>query len=176
MNDTIHRDQRQRMTVAHRIALAIATLALIPVALPRPALASEPEREIAAGEDFGAGLTLSHLSSLADVVAHPERYADEPILVRGRVAEVCQHRGCWAVLSAGDANLRIRFKDYGFFLPKDCSGKQAYAEGVVTLETESEETARHHASESRDGDPSAIRAPQQGVGFTASGVRLVDPD
>jgi hypothetical protein len=45
--------------------------------------------------------------------------------------------------------------------------------GRVKAETLSEEEARHYAAESIDGDPSAIRGPQEVVSFTATGVRIV---
>ena len=126
-----------------------------------------------AGRDFGAGLTLAVVADLEDVVRDPGRYSEDPILVRGRISDVCQKKGCWTVLSQGKANVRVRFKDYGFFLPTDSSGKQAYVEGVVKLETLSEKRARHYASESQSGSAEAIHGPQREVGFTASGVRLV---
>jgi hypothetical protein len=125
------------------------------------------------GRDFGAGLTLSELSHLEDVVAHPEKYTDRDVLVRGRISDVCQKRGCWVVLSEGDSHVRIGFKDYGFFVPKDCGGSQAYVEGRVQVETLSEEQARHYESESRNGDPSKIHGDQRVVSFTASGLRLL---
>ena len=127
-----------------------------------------------AGRDFGAGLTLAVVVDLEEVVREPGRYLDDPILVRGRISDVCQKKGCWTVLSQGEANVRVRFKDYGFFLPSDSSGKQAYVEGVVKLETLSEKSARHYARESQSGNAAAIHGPQREVGFTASGVRLLN--
>ncbi len=173
MATRIRRASEQQAIVSPGSVLSLLFLLLVSSSALSPPLSAEPNTAIPPGEDFGAGLSLENLVDLSDVVAHPERYADEPVLVRGRIAEVCQRRGCWTVLSEGDTTLRVRFKDYAFFLPKDCSGKQAYVEGVVKLETLSEKMARHYASESRDGDPSAIHGPQRVVGFTASGVRLI---
>ncbi len=143
------------------------------VVLASAALALATEPSIPAGTDFGAGLTLQRVVDLEEVVRDPSKYAEAPILMRGRISDVCQRRGCWTVLSQGEANVRVRFKDYGFFLPVDSSGKQAYVEGVVKLETLSEERARHYAEESGAGDSEAIHGPQREVAFTASGVRLV---
>jgi hypothetical protein len=134
---------------------------------------AEPLAELPEGDDYGAGITLSELSDFEDVLARPEHYAGSPVLIRGRISDVCQRKGCWTVLSQGDEQVRVRFKDYGFFLPRDCSGKQAYVEGLVAVETLSEKMARHYAAESRKEDPSAITGPQRVVGFTASGVRIV---
>ncbi len=124
-------------------------------------------------DDFGAAITLAEPTPLADVLASPERYAKEPILIRGRLTDVCQRKGCWTVLQDQGAQLRVRFKDYGFFLPKDSTGRRALVEGVVVVETLSEEQARHYEEEAREGDPDSVRGPRREIGFTASGVRLL---
>lgn len=131
------------------------------------------ESDLPAGRDFGAGIRLRDTTRLVEVVRHPERYAGRPVLVRAQVTDACQRRGCWIVLSDGQEGIRVRFQDYGFFLPKDSAGKLAYVEGLVASETLSEETARHYEAETEGGDPSRIRGPQQVVSFTASGVRLL---
>jgi hypothetical protein len=128
---------------------------------------------VPAGEDFGAGITLTEISDFGDVVSDPAKYADTPVLVRGTISDVCQKKGCWLVLSEGDQHVRIRFADYAFFVPKDSRGKQAYVEGRVKAETLTEEEAHHYAAESIDGDPSSIGGPQEVVSFTATGVRIV---
>ena len=157
-------------------ALLLLTIALLgPAAVevrgedaPGAAAAAIP-----AGQDFGAGLTLTELSPLRDVITHPEKYEDKAVLVRGEISDVCQRKGCWMVLREGESHVRIRFQDYGFFVPSDSCGKQAYVEGRVARKTISEKAARHYAEESKDGDPSQIQGDQQVVSFTATGVRLV---
>lgn len=143
------------------------------------ALAATPglagDEPLPAGRDFGAGLTLAETTPLGDVLAEPGRYAERPVLLRGRLTDVCTKKGCWTVLADGDAHVRVRFLDYGFFLPKDALGATALAEGVATVRTLSEREARHVASESRGGDPNSIEGPQRELGFVASGVRLLPP-
>jgi hypothetical protein len=140
------------------------------------AWAAEPPPAIPAGEDFGAGLTLTQPTPLEEVVQDPQRFEERQILLHGRVSDVCQRKGCWTILRDGSARIRVRFRDYGFFLPTDATGAEAFVEGVVKVETLSEETARHYESESREGDPAAVEGPRREVGFTASGVRLVGRD
>jgi len=149
--------------------VSVVLLALAAATVP----ASEPAGALPAGRDFGAGLRLSEPTPLAEVVAAPERFAGQPLLLRGHLTDVCQRKGCWTVLRDGSAHVRVRFHDYGFFLPKDSVGDEAFVEGVVKVETLSEDEARHYAAESRDGDPSRVRGPQREVGFTATAVRLV---
>jgi len=139
-----------------------------------PALiAAEQAPPEAAIRNFGAPIEIESPTRLAEIVAHPERYGEGPVLIRGRITDVCQKKGCWTVLAEGDAHVRIRFKDYGFFLPMDIRGQEALAEGEVKIESQSEKQARHYAAESIDGDPESIVGPQRVVSFTASGVRLV---
>jgi hypothetical protein len=123
--------------------------------------------------EFGAALQLSEPTSLGQVLAAPDRYTNAPVLLRGRLTDVCQRKGCWTMLQDGDAVVRVRFRDYGFFLPQEALGRTALVEGVASIREVSEREARHLAAESRGGDPSAIRGSQREVGIVASGVRLL---
>ena len=151
----------------------ILAAVLLSLATAVGAMAGEGALDLPAGEDFGAGITLSEISDLGAVVSDPAKYAGTPVLLRGRISDVCQKKGCWLVLGNGADQVRIRFADYAFFVPEDCRGKRAYVEGRVETETLSEREARHYAAESIDGDPAAIRGPQEVVSFTATGVRIV---
>jgi hypothetical protein len=150
----------------------IVPLALVLLAAPFTAFAEAPSA-VPPGADYGAGLTLAEATPLADVVRSPERFAERPVLLHGRISDVCQKKGCWVVLRDGGEQLRVRFHDYGFFLPTDASGSEAFVEGRVKVELLSEKMARHYEAESADGDPSAIAGPRREVGFTATGVRIV---
>jgi hypothetical protein len=134
------------------------------------------EKVLPAGADYGAGLTLEEATPLRDVVSRPEQYADRTLLVKGRIRDVCQRKGCWMILTDGESQMRVRFADYGFFVPKDSSGKDAWVEGRVAVEEISEKEARHYEAEAIDGDPSRIHGPQRVVSFTATGVRVVSAD
>jgi hypothetical protein len=155
------------------VAFLVLAFALVAVS---GSVNAEPSQGSPAGKDFGAGITLEQPTGLAQVVQQPERFTEQPVLLRGRIVDVCQHKGCWTLLRDGEATVRVRFKDYGFFLPTDCVGEEALVEGVVMIEMVSEETARHHASESRFDDPSRVEGPQRELTLTASGVRLLGRD
>jgi hypothetical protein len=155
-----------------RLERLILVLMLLLAAL---ATRAESPSDIPAGHDFGAGLTLQQTTALADVMREPEQF-EQPVLLHGKITDVCQRKGCWTILHDGTNHLRVRFKDYGFFLPKDSMGAEAFVEGVVKVEMVSQKMARHYESESRGGEPDSIEGPQREVGFTASGVRLVGRD
>ena len=40
------------------------------------------------------------------------------------VNAVCQVKGCWMTMGDTTNAMRVKFKDYGFFVPMDCSGKR----------------------------------------------------
>jgi hypothetical protein len=145
--------------------------------LSASAAGAEAERGLPAGVDYGAGLTLEETTPLREVVSRPELHVGRTLLVKGRIRDVCQKKGCWMVLTDGESLMRIRFADYAFFVPKDSSGKDAYVEGRAAVEEISEKEARHYEAEATDGDPSKVHGPQRVVSFTATGVRLVSaPD
>jgi hypothetical protein len=144
--------------------------------LSASAAGAEAEGAIPAGDDYGAGLTLEEITPLREVVSRPELHVDRTLLVKGRIRDVCQKKGCWMVLTDGESQMRVRFADYGFFVPKDSSGKDAYVEGRAAVEEISEKEARHYEAETRDGDPSKVHGPQRVVSFTATGVRLVSSE
>ncbi len=142
--------------------------AIIPI-IAAALLAGPP----AHAQEFGAKIELTKETPLSEVVAQAGELGEAPVLVRGRVADVCQRKGCWTVLQDGNASVRVRFKDYGFFVPTDCSGRQALIEGVVQVKTLSADMARHYEEEAGDGDPAAVKGPRTEVSMIATGVRLL---
>ncbi len=157
-----------RKTFRARVG-GLVVLALSPILLAAGAASSGAADPVA----FGAPIGLTEPTRLALVLKTPEEYETRKVLLRGRLADVCQRKGCWTMLQDGDAVVRVRFQDYGFFLPKDSVGRTALVEGTVSVRTLSEREARHYAEEARGGDPDSIRGPQREVGFVATGVRLL---
>lgn len=127
------------------------------------------------GKHFGAAFTDAKAVPLADVIADAAKYADKTIKVEGTIDDVCQERGCWLVVTDGKHSMRVTFKDYGFFVPKDSAGKKVVLEGVVAKKTISEDHARHYAEESKGKvDPNTIKGPQEVITMVATGVRIAD--
>jgi hypothetical protein len=124
---------------------------------------------------FGAPLGDSPKVALADLVKDPAAFSGKTVKTEGTVSSVCQEKGCWMILKSGDQSVRITFKDYGFFVPKDAAGATAVMEGVFTLKTVPEATAKHYAKETPGGKPDAIKGDQKELSFLASGVELAKP-
>lgn len=125
------------------------------------------------GQHFGAAFTDAKTVSLADAMANVEMYAGKTIKIEGEITDVCQEKGCWLVVTDGERAMRVKFKDYGFFVPKDSSGRKVVLEGTVEKKTISEMQAQHIAKESKEKvDPSTIKGPQVVIQMTATGVEV----
>jgi|AntDeeMinimDraft_4_1070355.scaffolds.fasta_scaffold07503_2 hypothetical protein len=95
------------------------------------------------------------------------------VKVKADVQAVCQKKGCWMKLALPqDENTMVRFKDYGFFVPKDIKGKEVVVSGKAYVNEMSVEDLRHYA---KDGGKSKqeiekITAPKKTYAFMADGV------
>jgi hypothetical protein len=121
----------------------------------------------------GAEIGDSPLVAVRDVLEDFERFSNETVIVEGEVGEVCQMKGCWMALVAEGAAPRIRvtFKDYAFFVPKDTTGCTARLEGEFHRNVLSKDDADHLEGEGakleRHPDGTATE-----ISFVASGVEL----
>lgn len=80
--------------------------------------------------------------------ATSEANVGQTVAVKAPAAEVCQHKGCWMVLTEGLRSIRVTFADYAFFVPKDIAGKTVVVEGVLSRKLLSADEAKHYAEES----------------------------
>lgn len=129
-----------------------------------------------AGDVITRGAAISKESRtvpLKIVLERPATFTRFPIIIEGLVEAACQNKGCWMqiVPEAGKPGLRVTFKDYGFFVPKDSPGMTARMEGIVSVKTLSKEEADHLEGEgaklTRNEDGTANE-----VSFVATGVEL----
>ena len=89
------------------------------------------------------------------------------------INEVCSKKGCWMTLELGDGkSMRVTFKDYGFFVPKDAAGKLAIVQGVATMDTTDIATLKHYAEDAGQSQEEidAITEPEFNYNFEAVGV------
>lgn len=72
---------------------------------------------------------------------------NKPIRAEAKVTEVCQNKGCWMILTDDERFVRVTFKDYGFFVPKDLAGKTVIVEGIISEKILPQAQARHWAQD-----------------------------
>lgn len=64
-------------------------------------------------------------------VKNHSKYKGKYVQLEGKVTDVCKMAGCWAMITDGKSEVRISFKDYGFFVPREAIGKNVLAEGFL---------------------------------------------
>lgn len=99
--------------------------------------------------------------------------------VTGFVTGVCQAKGCWMMISQNPTDttgLFVKFKDYGFFVPKDLAGSKVTIAGKAFKSTTSVDELRHYAEdEGKSADEIAkITMPAEELKFMANGVALLE--
>lgn len=123
-----------------------------------------------AEEDFSDALSLTEIAQLlADTDTLKE------VSVKGQVIEVCQAKGCWMTI-AGEDEMMVKFKDYGFFMPKDIAGREVIMTGHAYYAITAVEELQHYAEDAGKSaeEIAAITEPKKELKFMASGVLLLD--
>ena len=95
------------------------------------------------------------------------------VKITGTIEEVCQKKGCWMNVSLGNGqSMKIRFKDYSFFVPKDANGKTAIFEGIAYNDTIPVNELKHYAEDEGKSkeEVEKITKPEISVSFEANGV------
>lgn len=130
----------------------------------------EEPRSASKGVVYGAGVTTGERTPLN--AAMKAKNFGTSIRVTGSVTEVCKVKGCWMMLRDGKSKVRVTFKDYGFFMPKNLVGRKVALEGVLTEETLTEKDARHYAEDAGKSakEIAAIVGDQKEYSFEATGV------
>lgn len=108
----------------------------------------------AAGDKkYGKSLTVKKATPIAELLAKPESFKGQKILVDGEITEVCQKKGCWIKLKdpSSETEVQVKVEDDVIVFPKDSKGKKVRAEGVVSVTVVTEEerrsSAKHEAEE-----------------------------
>ena len=92
-----------------------------------------------------------------------------------KVTSVCQAKGCWMTLNLEDnEEVMVKFKDYGFFVPKDIAGKEVIINGKAYVKEVPVEELRHYAEDAGKSEQeiALITEPKRTYSFLADGVLL----
>lgn len=109
----------------------------------------------------------------AELMAKMEGQDSVPVKVMGTINESCKMKGCWMKMDMGDGKeMRVSFKDYGFFVPKNLDGETAIIEGYATVDTTDVATLQHFARDAgkSEEEVAKITEPEVGVNYVATGV------
>jgi len=92
-----------------------------------------------------------------------------------KVNSVCKNKGCWMTLDLPqEEDVMVKFKDYGFFVPKDIEEKEVIVSGKAYIAEISVDEQRHYAEDNGQSaaEVAAITQPKQTLSFMADGVLI----
>ncbi len=112
--------------------------------------------------------------SVADLIMNMGDEKSIDAKITAEVTSVCQNKGCWLTIPKEGGDIRVTFKDYGFFVPMDCAGQKVVLDGVAYLDTMSVELLQHYAEDEgqTEEEVQAITEPEITLAFEAKGVIL----
>ncbi|AGA79017.1 DUF4920 domain-containing protein [Echinicola vietnamensis] len=124
---------------------------------------------------YGAPLSedgMFSLTHMLETLKSEEKFEGK---ISGEIDEVCVKKGCWLTMDLPNGeSMRVTFKDYGFFVPKNAHGYPVVLEGEAVKVVTDVASLRHYA---QDGGASAeeienITEPKEEYTFVATGVLI----
>ena len=98
------------------------------------------------------------------------------IILEGEITQTCAKKGCWMDVKVSEQDtLMVRFKDYGFFVPKEgVEGLRTLVKGKAKMDTISVEMLRHYAEDAGDSEEEILNnmEPKYVLEFIAEGVLI----
>ena len=131
-----------------------------------------------AGQYFGEKISDEGVIDFNQLLDRMSNAEEVEAIVSGKVESVCQAKGCWMNIVSPDGSreeeMFVKFKDYGFFMPLDISGKEVIMRGKAYKEETSVDELRHYAEdEGKSAEEIAlIIEPIVELKFMADGVIL----
>ncbi|MBT8485924.1 MAG: DUF4920 domain-containing protein [Phycisphaerales bacterium] len=94
------------------------------------------------------------------------------VVVTGTIDSVCPKKGCWMRVREGDGELFVRFRDYGFFVPRNAAGHEVVMFGTPSVKIASVEELRHYAEDAGRSpeEIAVITEPERQITFMADSV------
>jgi len=132
------------------------------------------------GDTFGTGVSnRDQAVAVSDVVHKLESNDSVKVVMKAKVTEVCQAKGCWMNLvdatAPSDQKFMVKFKDYAFFMPKDLAGKEVLVEGTAYKELTPVSELRHYAEDAGKSkkEINKIKGPEKQIVFQAQGLKVI---
>lgn len=131
------------------------------------------------GKHFGAMTDAANAITYDELIPKMATTDSLAVKVSGKVGEVCQKKGCWMTLVSdqpGQPEMRVTFKDYAFFMPKDLAGKRVVVDGYAIVEETPVDVLRHYAEDAGKSkeEIEKITEPKREVAYEAAGVVILD--
>ena len=129
------------------------------------------------GQTYGAAITPAGALPMSALPTALGTRDSAQVKLVGKASAVCQAKGCWMTLPTADGKeMRVRFRDYAFFVPKDLSGHEVVVSGWAYRSTVPKSELQHYAKDAgkTDQEVASITQDEQQLTFLADGVRVVN--
>ena len=93
--------------------------------------------------------------------------------IEGTILSTCPKKGCWMNVKVDQDTILVRFKDYGFFVPKEGQeNNRVVMQGKAKKDTISVDLLRHYAEDAGKSvkEIEKITQPEYKISFLADGV------
>ncbi len=126
---------------------------------------------------FGAPLTMKE-EAITLTAAISKGGSKDPMKISGKIATVCKAKGCWFTLQHDKSpEVRVKMKDYGFFVPKNADGGKATVEGILSKRIVPKAEAQHYADDAVKAGEKAkvVKSDEEVFELIVSGVEITKP-
>lgn len=143
---------------------------------------TEPKTQLHATGNIKTGVTIGDsirnenildLNTISTALKNEDK---QEMKVRGTVGDVCQKKGCWMTMNLNNGEVvRVTFKDYKLFMPKDIKGKEVVLDGFAFADSISVKDQKHYAKDGGKSDEeiAQITKPSKQLLFEAKGVVIL---
>ena len=125
---------------------------------------------------FGEEIEVEEVTSAADLLAGLETSDTlRDIVIGGKIASVCKKKGCWMTIDLeNEKEVFVKFKDYGFFVPKNAQDKEVIVNGKAFVSVEIVAVLKHYAKDAGKSQAAidSITEPKVTYSFMADGVLI----
>ncbi|MFD2541105.1 DUF4920 domain-containing protein [Lacinutrix gracilariae] len=139
-----------------------------------------PEAKEISYASFGKEIKADDALSSASMTAQYEKMEVGDSIntkMKAKVDAVCQAKGCWMKLNLDNGEqVMVKFKDYGFFMPKNIAGQEVIVNGKAYVNEVPVEELRHYAADAgkTEEEIAQITAAEKTYSFEADGVLIVE--
>ena len=123
------------------------------------------------GEEFSVLDIKDYESNKQKFIADTENL----VKIEGQILSSCPMKGCWMKIKSDEDTILVRFKDYGFFVPKEgIAGDKTIINGKLSVDTLSIALLRHYAEDAGKSleEINRITEPEVSMTFLADGVLI----
>lgn len=112
---------------------------------------------------------------LGKVLENFDSYKNQTVSIEGKVAQVCEDKGCWIRIEDQNISVRAIMKGHAFSVPKELKNKRVRITGIMEQKELPVNVVRHYMKdEGRSADEiRKVNQPQKVFQFVVDGVQEI---